>query len=108
MERLSRRCSRPASEALRAGDLRVIRRVSALLDLPAAPVDTVAEGLGMGETTFHRWLHAFILRGLASLHYRTSPGRPPKLTPTQKERLKAILAAGPEAAGYPRGAGTRP
>jgi transposase len=32
-----------------------------------------------------------------------SPGRPPKLTPTQKQRLRDLVTAGPEAAGYPTG-----
>jgi transposase len=40
---------------------------------------------------------------MARLRYGTAPGRPRKLTPTQKERLKALLAAGPLAAGYPTG-----
>lgn len=90
-------------EALRAGDLRVIKRVSALLELPAAGVVGVAVRLGVSETTVSRWLHAFLLQGLASLRYRTSPGRPAKLTPTQKDRLKALLRGGPLAAGYPSG-----
>jgi transposase len=90
-------------QAWRAGDLRVIRRVTALLDLRDQEAAAVAEGLGVSETTVYRWLAAFIGQGVASLRYRTSPGRPAKLTPTQKERLKALLRAGPEAAGYPTG-----
>jgi len=42
-------------------------------------------------------------RRLESLRYGTSPGRPSKLTPTQKARLKELVAAGPLAAGYPTG-----
>jgi len=88
-------------EGLRAGDLRVLKRVSALLDLRTAGVAGVAESLGVGVTTLYRWLAAFIMQGVASLRYRTSPGRPAKLTPTQKDRLKELLRAGPEAACYP-------
>src|SRR5690348_6200052 len=65
-------------EALRAGDLRVIRRVSALLELPAAEVAAVAESRGVGATTVSRWLAAFLLQGLSSLRYRTAPGWPAK------------------------------
>jgi len=90
-------------EALRAGDLRVIKRVSALLELAAAGVAEVGASLGVGATTVSRWLHAFLLQGVASLRYRTSPGRPAKLTPTQKDRLKALLRSGAAAAGYPSG-----
>ena len=88
-------------EGLRAGELRVVRRVSALLELRTASVAAVAESLGVGETTVYRWLHAFVVQGVASLRYHTSPGRPAKLTPTQKDHLKELLRAGPEAAGYP-------
>jgi transposase len=90
-------------EALRAGDLRVIRRITALLDLRHARVAAVAEEIGVSETTIYRWVHAFIVQGLASLRYRTSPGRPAKLTPSQKERLGGLLRAGPVAAGYATG-----
>lgn len=37
------------------------------------------------------------------MRYGTAPGRPCKLTPTQKDRLKALVTAGPLAAGYPTG-----
>jgi hypothetical protein len=37
------------------------------------------------------------------LRYGTAPGRPSKLTATQKARLKDLIAAGPLAAGYPTG-----
>ena len=86
---------------LRAGDLRVLKRVSALWELRTAGVAEVAASLGVGTTTLYRWLAAFIVQGVASLRYRTSPGRPAKLTPRQKDRLKMLLRAGPEAAGYP-------
>ena len=35
--------------------------------------------------------------------YGSAPGRPSKLSPTQKARLKDLVAAGPLAAGYPTG-----
>lgn len=35
--------------------------------------------------------------------YQTSPGRPAKLPPTQKQRLPALVGAEPEAAGSPTG-----
>ena len=36
----------------------------------------------------------------AYLMYRHSPGRKPRLTKTQKQRLKALVEAGPQAAGF--------
>ena len=38
-----------------------------------------------------------------SLLARKSPGRPPKLTASQKQRLCELISAGPEAAGYATG-----
>jgi len=91
-------------QALRQGNGRLVKRISALLHLgDGVAVVEAAERVGAGESTVHGWLRAFILRGFASLHYGASPGRPSKLTPTQKDRLKALVAAGPLAAGYPSG-----
>jgi transposase len=57
----------------------------------------------MCRQTIYNWLHAFLLKRWASLRPRSRPGRPPKLTLSQKQRLCALLDAGPEAAGYPTG-----
>jgi transposase len=90
--------------ALRRGDRRPLRRITALLLLADGhSVPAVATRLGVGVSTVYAWLHAFMVERLASLHYRRPPGRPAKLTPTQKQRLKEILHADPEAAGYPTG-----
>ncbi len=90
--------------AVERGDGRVTKRVTALLLLADQhPVSTVAERVGMSESTIYAWLHAFLARQFASLVYRTSPGRPARLTKAQKQRLAALVEAGPEAAGYPTG-----
>ncbi len=91
-------------QALRQGQGRLVKRISALLHLSdGMAVAEAAERVGAGESTVYAWLHAFILRRFESLRYGTSPGRPCKLTPTQRERLKELVAAGPLAAGYPTG-----
>jgi transposase len=90
--------------AFRKGDLRLVRRIGALLLLSKAlPVAEVAQLSGVVEQTVRNWLYAFILERFDSLQYRTSPGRPAKLSKTQKQRLKALITAGPEEAGYPTG-----
>jgi len=90
--------------ALRQGNKRLVTRISALLHLSdGVAVAEAAERVGAGESTVHGWLRAFILRGVESLRYGASPGRPCKLTPTQRDRLKELVAAGPLAAGYPSG-----
>lgn len=91
-------------QAYRTGHLRVIRRIHALLHLAAGQtVAEVAELLHLGEQTVRDYLAAFLLRGMASLAYRRSPGRPPKLTKTQQQKLVAVITAGPLAAGYETG-----
>jgi transposase len=90
--------------ALRRGDRRVVQRATALLLLAEqVPVPVVAARVGAGVSTVYGWLRAFLHRQFASLVYRTSPGRPAKLTPTQRQRLHALVSAGPEAAGYATG-----
>ncbi len=56
----------------------------------------------------YEWVAAFLAAGSASLVYRPSPGRPPKLSRPQKARLRELLLAGPEAAGYLTGAWSAP
>jgi transposase len=90
--------------AFRLSDLAMVKRTTALLELgERRRVPEVAARLGVGVATLYRWLAAFILAGLDSLRPRRSPGRPPKLTPTQKARLYGLVVAGPLAAGYPSG-----
>ena len=106
-ERTVKDLAEHAARAFRTGDARLVRRITAiLLIIRQQSVAEVAEVLQLGESTLYSWLQAFLLEGCASLRYRRPPGRPAKLTPTQKGRLKALLTAGPEAAGYPTGCWT--
>ena len=90
--------------AWRCGDKERIRRLTALVGVAEErPVAELAERLGVCEETIYAWLRAFLVDRWASLRRRTSPGRPPKLTPSQQARLKEMITAGPEAAGYPTG-----
>src|SRR5919199_402993 len=90
--------------AFRAGNLPLIKRITALLMLAdQQPIATITARLSVGRSTVYGWLHAFLLDRFASLQMRKPSGRPPKLTPTQKQRLCKLVAAGPEAAGYRTG-----
>lgn len=91
-------------QALRQGDRRPLQRITALLLLPKLEqVEEVATLLAVGVSTVYGWVRDFMCRSFASLHYRRSPGRPPKLTPSQKQRLVELLDEGPEAAGFDTG-----
>jgi len=88
-------------QAYAAHATRLIRRVHALLWLAdGKTVGEIAHTLDIGEQTVRDWLHALILNGVDSLFYRSPVGRPAKLTASQRQQLKQLVTAGPEAAGY--------
>lgn len=90
--------------AYATGALRLINRIHALLYLTEDPsVAEVASRLGLGEQTIWDDLRRFVLRGLASVVDKLLPGRPSKLTNTQRQELAHLSAAGPQAAGYTSG-----
>lgn len=87
--------------AYRVGDLRLVRRVSALLDLTrGVAVVQVAEIYSVSRQAVYDWLKALMCRGEDSLVYRRSPGRKPRLTKVQRQHLRALVEAGPQAAGF--------
>ena len=93
--------------AFRVGDLPAIKRITALLLVADQhPPAAIAARLGVGRSTVYAWLQAFLVDRCASLQRRKAPGRPAKLTPTQKQRLGDLVTAGPEAAGYATGCWT--
>ncbi len=100
----SKQLSAILARAYRAGDLPLVKRVSALLAIGRGEaVETIATSLGGSASTVYGWLTTFLVEGVAGLQVRWRGGRPCKLTPTQKGRLKELVAAGPQAAGFPTG-----
>ena len=96
--------NRHLQAAFPTGNLPQIKHVSALLMLAdQAPVPPITERLSVGRSTVYGWRNAFLLDRFASLHHGKPARRPAKLAPTQKQRLCALVAAGPEAAGYRTG-----
>ena len=112
MTRVSIRISRQTSthvhtvlaRAYRAGDLALVKRVSALLAIGRGEaVETIAASLGVAPSTVYGWLTTFLVERVAGLRVRWRGGRPCTLTPTQKRRLCEVVTAGPQAAGFPTG-----
>ncbi len=88
-------------QAYAAGDLSLVHRISVLLDLDRqGSVAAVATTFALARQTVYAWLKAFLGSGPDGLVCRHSPGRPPKLTKTQKNRLRELVRDGPQAAGY--------
>lgn len=91
-------------QAFRAGDLRLVKRVTVLLAIARGePLGEAAGSVGVSRSTGYAWLHAFLAAGVTGLRVRWRGGRPAKLTPAQRQRLCDLVTAGPEAAGFPTG-----
>lgn len=85
--------------AYRQDEVRLVRRIQALLDhrVNGVPVAVLSTQWGFSPPCFYAWLTALILNGLNSLGYSSSGGRKAKRTPSQKKRLGELIDAGPEA-----------
>ena len=83
--------------AYQRGDVRLVRRITVLLELGQAQVGVpeLARQWGLSTDCIYKWLQAFIVERLDSLTYGAAPGRPCKLTPGQKQRLCQLLDGGP-------------
>ena len=87
-----------------AGDQAAVRRYLALVRYAALrSVSATAAELAVSVDSIYSWLHLLATQGLAGLRSAPVPGRRPKLTGVQKQRLRELLLAGPEAAGYTTG-----
>ena len=100
---------RRLEQAYGQGNLRVVRRIQALLALAdSQSVQEVATMLNLGPQTIRDYRNAFLLKGVSSLQYKRPPGRPSKLTQTQRRELADLIKAGPQAAGYTSGGWNTP
>jgi transposase len=87
--------------ASRAGDTAAVARYVALVlyAQTRSVADTIAQS-GCSRASLYSWLQILLVQGVAGLRTAARAGRPAKLTGEQKQRLRALLLAGPEAAGY--------
>jgi len=60
----------------------------------------VARLVGASPSSVQRWKEAINTGGMEALKAKPHPGRTPRLSSRQKERLRKILLKGPLAAGY--------
>jgi transposase len=87
--------------AYRKDEVRLVRRITVLLDLLVhhVSVAVLCERWGLSPSCLYDWQRACVLHGMDSLRYRHSGGRPAKLTPSQKKRLVELIEAGPLVVG---------
>lgn len=88
-------------QAYGRGELRLIKRIHALLYLiEGKSVSEVVDILQLSVQTIYNYISAFVLNRLDSMVYQRPPGRPRKLTKTQRRVLAKLIERGPEKAGY--------
>ncbi len=94
-------------QAYTAGDLKGVRRISVLLMVAEREgLEKILATWHVSRQTIFNWLKALMYTGLDSLKYTKPKGRPAKLTKSQKDELRTLLASGPEACGFESGCWT--
>jgi len=76
------------------------RRAMKLLDGGKLNQRQVADRVGCSPSAVSRWASARARGGAQALKVKPTPGRPPKLTSKQKQKLIKLLQRGPLALGY--------
>ena len=100
---------RRLQQAYASGSLKLVKRIHALLALAQGQsVGDVAEMLSLGEQTVRDYRNQYLCKGIASLVYKASPGRPSKLTKTQCQQLADWIKASPQDIGYTSGCWNTP
>ena len=90
-------------QAENRGDLRTAaKRIMAILAvLDAVPYTKIASILKVSQESIRLWVKAFLLKGVEGLKSTKPPGKPSKLTKTQRKELDRIITEGPAKAGFP-------
>lgn len=88
--------------ARQQGNVKKVTRLEAILAAGKGwPLAEVATVVGVAVETLRGWVTTYLGGGVRALTPKKAPGRPAKLTPTQKAELARTVEAGPEAAGFP-------
>jgi transposase len=89
------------------GDKQAVRRLSVLIMIgKRMRLEHILSLWNVSQQSVYNWLNEFVRERWASLRYGKTPGRPQRLTKTQKRKLAAWIEAGPEASGYACGCWT--
>jgi transposase len=100
---------RRLQQAYASGSLKLVKRIHALLALAQGQsVSDVAAMLALGEQTVRDYRNQYLFKGMTSLVYQSPPGRPSKLTKTQRQQLAEWIKASPQDSGYTSGCWNTP
>lgn len=88
--------------------LEVRRRIAGKLLQEGKGIREVARLVGASPSSVCRWNKALQQGGMEALKAKPHPGRPPRLTPQQKQELEGILLKGPQPSGFPTDLWTLP
>jgi transposase len=87
--------------AEKVGDIALVKRLLGILAISDnLEIMEVSRLLGVTTEAIRGWIKRFLVGGISGLIAKKSPGRPPKLTKTQRKELARIIDAGPAAAGF--------
>jgi transposase len=102
-----KRLKQELEKAYARGDLRAVRRLSVLVMIGRRMVlESILALWNVSQQSVYTWLNEFVRYRWDSLAYEKAPGRPPRLTQSQKRKLSEWIEAGPEACGYASGCWT--
>lgn len=87
--------------AEQCGDIRWVKRILAISSLAAGWSDqVVANMLKVSTESVRLWLKAMLTTGINGISPSKSPGRPAKLTKSQRKELVGMIDAGPQKSGF--------
>ena len=99
-----KRMKEELEKAYGRGDKQAVRRLSVLIMIgKRMNLANILALWNVSAQTVYNWLNEFVRERWESLGYEKAPGRPPRLTKTQKRKLAEWIEAGPEASGYASG-----
>ena len=103
-KRIINKLNQKINHAKQIGNVAMLRKTQVILCIISDfTYEDIAKIVSVSVETIRLLVTAFLLKGFACFDSKKSPGRPPKLTKTQKKELKKTIKKGPETAGYQSG-----
>ncbi|MEN8221249.1 MAG: IS630 family transposase [Pseudomonadota bacterium] len=91
------------AKARRRGNLTLVNRITAVLAVAesGASLADIAKIICVSTESIRSWVKKYLVSGIRGLiAQKKSPGRPTKLTKSQRRSLAQIISEGPQAAGF--------